>query len=107
MDISGNHQFSPAQPLDSNGMSSAQADPVAMAPALRAAAAQPQASGPALHHIGFVMEIAGSSSQVTLDSGVLNELMAQRDASVARAGQVGIQIKSLVGSKWLLARMRT
>ena len=107
MDISGNHQFSPAQPLDSSGMSSAQADPVAMAPALRAAAAQPQTSGPALHHIGFVMEIAGSSSQVTLDSGVLNELMAHSDPSIAMAGQVGSQIKIRVGSTWLLASIRT
>lgn len=107
MDISGNHQFSPAQPLDSSGMSGSQADPVAMAPALRASAAQPQASGPALHHIGFVMEIAGSSSQVTLDSAVLNELMAHSDPSIAMAGQVGSQIKIRVGSTWLLASIRT
>lgn len=29
----------------------------------------------ALHHIGFVMEIAGSSSQITLDAGILTKLM--------------------------------
>ncbi|MFY8075175.1 ATP-binding protein [Sphingorhabdus lacus] len=107
MDISGNHQFSSAQPLDSAGMATAQAGPVAMAPAAREAATHVPTNGPALHHIGFVMEIAGSSSQVTLDSGVLNELMAHSDPSIAMAGQVGSQIKIRVGSTWLLASIRT
>lgn len=107
MDISGNHQFSSAQPLDNGGMSTAQAGPVAMAPAAREAAAHVPTSGPALHHIGFVMEIAGSSSQVTLDSGVLSELMTHSDPSIAMAGQVGSQIKIRVGSTWLLASIRT
>jgi len=107
MDISGNHQFSSAQPLDNGGMATAQAGPVAMAPAAREAATHVPTNGPALHHIGFVMEIAGSSSQVTLDSGVLNELMAHSDPSIAMAGQVGSQIKIRVGSTWLLASIRT
>jgi hypothetical protein len=107
MDISGNHQFSSAQPLDNGGMSTAQAGPVAMAPTAREAAAHVPTSGPALHHIGFVMEIAGSSSQVTLDSGVLSELMTHSDPSIAMAGQVGSQIKIRVGSTWLLASIRT
>jgi uncharacterized protein len=107
MDISGNHQFSSAQPLDNGGMSTAQAGPVAMAPAAREAAAHVPTSGPALHHIGFVMEIAGSSSQVTLDSGVLSELLTHSDPSIAMAGQVGSQIKIRVGSTWLLASIRT
>ncbi|MBA4307940.1 MAG: ATPase [Sphingopyxis sp.] len=78
-----------------------------MAPAAREAATHVQTSGPALHHIGFVMEIAGSSSQVTLDSAVLNELMTHSDPSIAMAGQVGSQIKIRVGSTWLLASIRT
>ncbi|QGY82276.1 DUF87 domain-containing protein [Sphingorhabdus lacus] len=78
-----------------------------MAPAAREAATHVPTNGPALHHIGFVMEIAGSSSQVTLDSGVLNELMAHSDPSIAMAGQVGSQIKIRVGSTWLLASIRT
>ena len=53
------------------------------------------------------MEIAGSSSQVTLDSAVLNDLMAHSDPSIAMAGQVGSQIKIRVGSTWLLASIRT
>jgi uncharacterized protein len=107
MDISGNHQFSSAQPLDNGGMSTTQAGPVAMAPAAREAASYVPTSGPALHHIGFVMEIAGSSSQVTLDSGILSELLTHSDPSIAMAGQVGSQIKIRVGSTWLLASIRT
>ncbi|TSB02645.1 DUF87 domain-containing protein [Sphingorhabdus contaminans] len=78
-----------------------------MAPAAREAATHVPTSGPVLHHIGFVMEIAGSSSQVTLDSGVLSELMTHSDPSIAMAGQVGSQIKIRVGSTWLLASIRT
>ena len=106
MDISGNHQFSSAQPLDSGGMSAVNAGPVAMAPAARAAVPEPS-NGSTLHHIGFVMEIAGSGSQVTLDAGVLSDLMGHHDPSIAMAGQVGSQIKIRVGSTWLLASIRT
>ena len=107
MDISGNHQFSSAQPLDSGGMSAANAAPVSMAPAAREAATMATPKGAGLHHIGFVMEIAGSGSQVTLDSGILNELMSHSDPSIAMAGQVGSQIKIRVGNTWLLASIRT
>lgn len=106
MDISGTHPFSSAQPLDGGGMSVASAGPVAMAPAARTTAPE-SANGPILHHIGFVMEIAGSSSQVTLDAGVLSDLMGHHDPSIAMAGQVGSQIKIRVGSTWLLASIRT
>lgn len=61
----------------------------------------------ALHHIGFVMEIAGSGSQVTLDTGILNSLMSHSDPSIAMSGQVGSQIKIRVGNSWLLASIRT
>ena len=60
-----------------------------------------------LHHIGFVMEIAGSGSQVTLDAGILTGLMSHSDPSVAMSGQVGSQIKIRVGNTWLLASIRT
>ncbi|OYY68509.1 MAG: ATPase [Sphingomonadales bacterium 28-55-16] len=63
-------------------------------------------NGP-LHHIGFVMEIAGSGSQVTLDTGILNGLMTHSDPSIAMSGQVGSQIKIRVGNTWLLASIRT
>lgn len=64
-------------------------------------------STPAVYHIGFVMEIAGSGSQVTLDAAILNSLMSHSDPSIAMAGQVGSQIKIRVGNTWLLASIRT
>ncbi len=60
-----------------------------------------------IHHIGFVIEIAGSGSQVSLDAARLNELMPHPDPSVAMAGQVGSQIKIRIGNTWLLASIRT
>ncbi len=64
-------------------------------------------SMPAVYHIGFVMEIAGSGSQITLDAAILNSLMSHSDPSIAMAGQVGSQIKIRVGNTWLLASIRT
>ncbi len=68
-----------------------------------------QSSGNNASHlsIGFVADIAGSSSSIELDETVLPELMASRDPSVASAGQVGSQIKVKVGSSWLVANIRT
>jgi uncharacterized protein len=60
-----------------------------------------------LHPIGFVMEISGSQSQVTLDAALLTSLSAHSDASIAMSGQVGSQIKIRVGNIWLLANIRT
>jgi uncharacterized protein len=119
MDITGNHQFSPASPVDNSGTSATPSSapatmaPPAMAPAMsplrqsEPPPARPPIGGSALHHIGFVMEIAGSGSQVTLDSAILNELISHTDPSIAMAGQVGSQIKIRVGNTWLLASIRT
>ena len=60
-----------------------------------------------LHPIGFVMDIAGSSSQITLDASILTKLMSHGDPSIAMAGQVGSQIKIRIGHNWLLASIRT
>jgi len=60
-----------------------------------------------LHHIGFVMEIAGSGSQISIDAKVLQKLQDHSDPSIQMAGQVGSQIKIRVGSVWLLASIRT
>ena len=102
MDNIGSHSFPPAS-----------AEPTSV-PALQQPPS-PEPSGPAaattasnaLHHVGFVMEIAGSGSQITLDAARLNELVTHRDPSIAMAGQVGSQIKIRVGSTWLLASIRT
>lgn len=73
-----------------------------------AASAQPAThNNAAVYHIGFVMEIAGSGSHVTLDAAILNSLMSHSDPSIAMAGQVGSQIKIRVGNTWLLASIRT
>ncbi len=57
--------------------------------------------------IGIVQEIAGSGSSVTMDAGLLHQLAASRDKSVAMAGQVGSQIKVAVAGSWLIANVRT
>ncbi len=118
MDNTGNHQFSSGTPVgagdgaeqhSSGGAASLTQVPIT--PGYREPTPAPAAPAPVsnsgLHHIGFVMEIAGSGSQVTLDGGILNELMAHSDPSIAMAGQVGSQIKIRVGNTWLLASIRT
>ncbi|MEO6581881.1 MAG: ATP-binding protein, partial [Sphingomicrobium sp.] len=71
-------------------------------------AASPAASsGQALPPIGHVVEIAGSGSQVRLDPNVLSALSNHGDPSVAMSGQVGSQVKMIVGASWLIANVRT
>ena len=65
------------------------------------------ASASSLPPIGHVVEIAGSGSQVHLDPAVLHALSSSPDASVAMSGQVGSQVKMIVGSSWLIANVRT
>ena len=103
MDISAHRQF----PNDRVGDPD---EPVAVAPVM-ASPTVTAADGPSinavLQHIGFVMEIAGSGSRVTLDAGILASLMSHSDPSIAMSGQVGSQIKIRVGNTWLLASIRT
>ncbi len=63
---------------------------------------------PAEHlKIGEVVEIAGSSSQVLLDASRLATLTDHNDPSVSMAGQVGSQVKIRMGTRWLVANVRT
>jgi hypothetical protein len=71
------------------------------------AASPSAASGKALPPIGNVVEIAGSGSQVRFDPAVLNALASHADLSVSMSGQVGSQVKMIVGSSWLIANVRT
>jgi hypothetical protein len=72
-----------------------------------AAPARP-ASGPTtVPPIGQVVDIAGSGSQVRLDAATLNSLSNHSDPSVAMSGQVGSQVKMVVGNAWLIANVRT
>ena len=104
MDIAGNHQFSSTQPVDTGAAATGNSASVSLAPRTPPVAAT---ATNALHHIGFVMEIAGSGSQITLDAARLNELVSHADPSIAMAGQVGSQIKIRVNNTWLLASIRT
>jgi hypothetical protein len=68
----------------------------------------PKASAAAaLPSIGHVVEIAGSGSQARLDPAALMSLANHADPSVAMSGQVGSQVKMIVGSTFLIANVRT
>ena len=64
-------------------------------------------AAPSLAAIGEVVEIAGSGSQIRMDAAGLMALQTHPDPSVAMSGQVGSQIKMIVGNAWLLANVRT
>ncbi|MEZ5709121.1 MAG: DUF87 domain-containing protein [Blastomonas sp.] len=68
-----------------------------------------QIKGRSLEHlkIGEVVEIAGSSSQILIDTSKLQALAADPDPSIAMAGQVGSQVKIRMGHRWLVANVRT
>lgn len=57
--------------------------------------------------IGMVVAITGGGSEVELDRTQLEGLMADPDASIANAGQIGSQIKLRVGATWVVASVRS
>ena len=63
--------------------------------------------GTAQAPIGKVVEIAGSGSQVRLDAAQLAAISNHKDPSMATSGQVGSQVKMVVGANWLIANVRT
>jgi hypothetical protein len=72
-----------------------------------AGAPVPAKSGQALPPIGKVLEIAGSGSQICIDASELLKLQSNGDPAVAMSGQVGSQVKMVVGTNWLIANVRT
>jgi len=82
-----------------NEVSSFQEDEAPAAPA--------KPAGPAPSAIGTVFEIAGSGSQIRMDAATVAALQEHEDPSVAMSGQVGSQIKTVVGNSWLIANVRT
>jgi uncharacterized protein len=70
-------------------------------------APKPVSPAQALNPVGQVVEIAGSGSQIRMDAAVLNSLASHSDMSVAMSGQVGSQVKMIVGNNWLIANVRT
>jgi uncharacterized protein len=72
------------------------------------AAPAPAAPAPAqLGVIGDVVEIAGSGSQIRLNAAAVAAIQSHADPSVAMSGQVGSQVKMVVGGAWLIANVRT
>jgi len=69
------------------------------APAAKAAAELPV--------VGEVVEIAGSGSQIRMRHDLLVKLQSHADPAVAMSGQVGSQVKMMVGNAWLIANVRT
>src|ERR1700759_883273 len=70
--------------------------------------AAPAKSAPVkLSAIGKVVEIAGSGSQIRMDAAALSALQSHSDPSIAMSGQVGSQVKMVVGNAWLIANVRT
>jgi hypothetical protein len=65
------------------------------------------AAGVEAIEIGRVVDISGSSSQVTLHARMLAGLQMDSDPSIAMAGQVGSQVKLKVGERWLIANVRS
>lgn len=57
--------------------------------------------------IGWVFQIAGSSSQVLIDLDCLKPLSTDTDPCITMAGQVGTLIKMRVGASWLVANIRS
>jgi len=70
-------------------------------------AAPATAKAAAAGAIGDVMEIAGSGSQIRVSGPALSALQSHADPSVAMSGQVGSQVKMVVGKNWLIANVRT
>jgi hypothetical protein len=70
-------------------------------------APSPGKPAPLLASIGQVVEIAGSGSQVRFDAATLATFSSHEDPSVAMSGQVGSQVKMVVGQAWLIANVRT
>jgi len=57
--------------------------------------------------VGVVAAIAGGSAKVHLAIAAMEAISTHADASIAMAGQVGSQIKMLVGQCWIVATVRT
>ncbi len=64
-------------------------------------------AAPALPSVGYVVEIAGSGSRIRMSTATLNQLQEHSDPAVTMSGQVGSQVKMLVGSALLIANVRT
>ena len=71
------------------------------------APARPQ--GAPLVEIGRIVEVGGGTARIVIDGATVDALHLSADLStgVARAGEVGSQIKMLSGDLWLVANVRS
>ncbi len=60
-----------------------------------------------LPSVGEVVDIAGSGSRIRMKGAILAALQTNSDPAVAMSGQVGSQVKMIVGKAWLIANVRT
>ena len=72
-----------------------------------AAATPSRSSNRELPSIGEVVEIAGSGSRIRMKGDVVASHQSDSDPAVAMSGQVGSQVKMVVGNAWLIANVRT
>ncbi|HEY0085381.1 MAG TPA: DUF87 domain-containing protein [Allosphingosinicella sp.] len=77
-------------------------EPEEIAPTIRPILREAVRQGP----IGRVIEIAGGSAKLELESSRLGQLAKNDDPSIALSGQVGGHVKIEVGKRWLLANVR-
>jgi hypothetical protein len=77
-------------------------EPEDIAPTIRPILREQVRQGP----IGRVIEIAGGSAKLELESSRLGQLAKNDDPSIALSGQVGGHVKIEVGKRWLLANVR-
>lgn len=57
--------------------------------------------------IGYVFQIAGSSSQILIDLKSIDLLAEHPDPCIAMTGQVGSQVKMRLGHMWIIASIRS
>ena len=57
--------------------------------------------------IGYVFQIAGSSSQILIDLKSIDLLAEHPDPCIAMTGQVGSQVKMRLGHMWVIASIRS
>jgi len=72
-------------------------------------AAPPEPPRAPLIEIGRVIEVGGGTARIVLDAAVVRQLHESADIStgVARAGEVGSQVKMQSGDLWLVANVRS
>ncbi|WP_245988070.1 ATP-binding protein [Sphingobium fluviale] len=75
--------------------------------AAKADAPEQRSDNTPLEDIGFVFQVAGSSSQILIDLKSIDALGHHPDPCIAMTGQVGSQVKMRLGHMWIIANIRS